>query len=47
MSEPLEPAEHTDPDGPQKGWKAADVDPSEYSDDDYAAQFPEVTDGAE
>ena len=39
MSKP----EHVDPDGPRKGWSAKDVDPSEYTDDDYAARFPVVS----
>jgi hypothetical protein len=38
-------ANHTDPDGPNKGWAAADVDPDEYTGDDYAGQFPEVSSG--
>lgn len=43
MTEPKQQPEHVDPDGPEKGWSAADVDPSEYTDDDYAAQFPVVS----
>lgn len=42
----LTPARHATPDGPDRGWSAADVHPDEYSDDDYAAQFP-VVDQAE
>lgn len=38
-----EKAQHKDTDGPVKGWSAADVHPDEYSDDDYAAQFPVVS----
>jgi hypothetical protein len=38
-------AKHTDPDGPNKGWAAADINPDEYTGDDYAGQFPEVSSG--
>lgn len=31
----LAPARHEDPDGPAKGWNAADVPPDAYVDDDY------------
>lgn len=49
MSEPegRELPSHTDPDGPTKGWSAKDVDESEYTDDDYAAQFPVVSHGTD
>lgn len=44
MTEPLEPAQRTVPEptdeqGNQRGWRAADVNPRELSDDEYAAQF--------
>lgn len=44
MTEPLEPArrlidEPTDENGNPLGWRGKDVDPGEFSDDDYAAQF--------
>lgn len=38
-------AKHASPDGHLKGWNAADVDPADYSDDDYAAQFEVISDG--
>lgn len=43
--EGLEPAQHADPDGPIKGWNAADTPADLLSDNDYAAQFPEVSSG--
>jgi hypothetical protein len=46
VTEPQKP-EHAVPDGPEKGWSAADVDPSEFTDDDYAAQFPVVNEEPE
>lgn len=38
-------AKHSSPDGHLKGWSAADVDPSEYSGDDYAERFEVISDG--
>lgn len=44
MTDPqhLEPAQHADPDGPAKGWSAAEVDPDEYSDGALSATVTEM-----
>ena len=44
----LEPPRHDDPDGPLKGWNAADVPPDAYVDDAWLAAHtaPVEQDGA-
>lgn len=43
MTEP----QHATDDGHLKGWSAADIDPADYTDDDYAAQFEVISDGTD
>lgn len=46
MSQDLEPAQHDDPDGPEKGWSAKDFGADDYIDDDEVAYVSDhVADG--